>query len=239
VRRETAGRYLRVAGLAVRRRSGTEPREAKAATQVSTDSAAEPRPSRSPQTSACEPYREWLTEGMAAGRTAMALWQDLVDGHGFASSYARVKRFAIKLRSEALREAHPVIETAPGEEAQMRYSDEPMVHDPEAGKYRRTRLFVLTLGYSRKSVRLLKFRSSTQIWAELHERAFRRLGGVTRVVVLDNLKEGVLQPEVIAALPEYPRDPSKDRLADAREAPRARSERHRRCPMNCLMPATA
>jgi len=49
---------------------------------------------------------------------------------------------------------------------------------------------VLTLGYSRKSVRLLVFRSSSQIWAELHEKAFRRLTGVTRVVVLDNLREG-------------------------------------------------
>jgi hypothetical protein len=33
-------------------------------------------------------------------------------------------------------------------------------------------------------VRLLVFRFSAQIWAELHEKAFRRLGGVTRVVVL-------------------------------------------------------
>src|SRR5947208_3579552 len=61
---------------------------------------------------------------------------------------------------------------------------------------RRTRLFVLTLGYSRKSVRLMVFRSSSQTWAELHEKAFRRLGGVTRVVVLDNLREGVLTPDV-------------------------------------------
>ena len=38
--------------------------------------------------------------------------------------------------------------------------------------------------------------SSTLIWAELHERAFRRLGGTVRVVVLDNLKEGVLTPDV-------------------------------------------
>jgi transposase len=43
---------------------------------------------------------------------------------------------------------------------------------PHSGKYRRTRLFVLTLGYSRKSVRLLVFRSSSQPWAELHEKAF-------------------------------------------------------------------
>ena len=89
-----------------------------------------------------------------------------------------------------------VIETAPGEEAQVDYGTGPMVRDPATGKYRRTRLFVMTLGHSRKAVRLLVFRSSTQTWAELHETAFRRLGGVTRVVVLDNLREGVLTPDI-------------------------------------------
>ena len=39
-------------------------------------------------------------------------------------------------------------------------------------------------------------RASAQVWAELHERAFRRLGGSVRVVVLDNLKEGVLTPDI-------------------------------------------
>jgi len=43
---------------------------------------------------------------------------------------------------------------------------------------------------------LLTFRSSSRIWAELHEKAFRRLGGSTRIVVLDNLKEGVLVPDI-------------------------------------------
>src|SRR5437867_3847970 len=71
-----------------------------------------------------------------------------------------------------------------------------MVREPLSGKYRRMRLFVMTLGYSRKSVRLLVFRSSSQIWAELHEKAFRRLTGVTRLVVLDNLREGVLTPDI-------------------------------------------
>ena len=52
-----------------------------------------------------------------------------------------------------------------------------MVRDQQTGKYRRTRLFVMTLGYSRKAIRLLTFRSSSRIWAELHEKAFRRLGG--------------------------------------------------------------
>ena len=65
-----------------------------------------------------------------------------------------------------------------------------MVREAKSGKYRRTRLFVLTLGYSRKAVRLLVFRSSTLIWAELHEKAFRRFSGAPRILVLDNLREG-------------------------------------------------
>jgi hypothetical protein len=40
------------------------------------------------------------------------------------------------------------------------------------------------------------FGSSSRIWAELHEKAFRRLGGVTRLVVLDNLREGILKPDL-------------------------------------------
>ena len=87
----------------------------------------------------------------------------------------------------------------PVEEAQVDYGTGPMVRDPVSGKYRRTRLFVLTLGYSRKCVRLLTFQSSTRIWAELHERAFRKLGGTVKIVVLDNLGEGVLKPDIYDA----------------------------------------
>ena len=54
----------------------------------------------------------------------------------------------------------------------------------------------MTLGYGRKSVRLLVFRSGARIWAELHEKAFRRLGGTPSIVVLDNLREGVLAADI-------------------------------------------
>ena len=153
-------------------------------------------PSRAPRESACEPYRELIVEAVGRGRNAMAIWQDLVDDHGFPAGYASVRRFVSTLRQQPAGEARVVIATAPGEEAQVDYGDGPMVRDRASGKYRRTRLFVLTLGYSRKAVRLLVRQSSTQVWAELHERAFRRLGGSVRVVVLDNLKEGVLTPDI-------------------------------------------
>jgi len=64
------------------------------------------------------------------------------------------------------------------------YGTDAMVRDPQTRKYRRTRLFVMVLGCSRKAARFLTFRSSSRIWAELHEKPFRRLGGATRVVVL-------------------------------------------------------
>jgi transposase len=204
IRRETVGGYLRAAGIPVRAPGGWGRAPAKLANEVITDSGAEPvmitvrepQPGRSPSASACEPYRELIALGLSRGRNAKAIWQDLVDTHSFTASYQSVQRFIGKLLRSAAPAARAVIETPPGEEAQVDYGSGPMVRDPQTGKYRRTRLFVLTLGYSRKCVRLLVFRSSVRIWAELHEKAFRRLGGATRVVVLDNLREGVLAPDL-------------------------------------------
>jgi transposase len=219
VRRETASAYLKTAGVVVRLPGGwgrpvpakpamevtTDPVLSKPAIEVTTDSGAwfsakqEPPPS-APQrsVSASEPYRELIEQGLSQGRNAMAIWQDLVSYHGFPGGYQTVKRFVHKLRGSEP-EAAGIILTAPGEEGQVDYGSGPMVRHPESGKYRRTRLFVMTLGYSRKSVRLLVWRSSSRIWAELHEKAFRRLGGSVRVLVLDNLKEGVLVPDVYDA----------------------------------------
>jgi transposase len=165
-----------------------------------------PGPQRAPTASACAPYRELIELALARGRNAMAIWRDLVDDHGFPAQYASVRRFVVTLRGQRTPEAHPVIVTAPGEEGQVDYDDGPMVRDPVTGKYRRTRLFLFTLGYSRKSVRLLTFASSTRRWCELHEESFRRLGGTVQVVVLDNLREGVLTPDIYdpALNPLYP-----------------------------------
>ena len=46
----------------------------------------------------------------------MGIWQHLVDRHGFTGSYQSVKRFVRRQNSPTSKVAHPVIETAPGEE---------------------------------------------------------------------------------------------------------------------------
>jgi transposase len=198
VRRETASAYLRSAGVVVCLPGWGHRAPSKPAIEVTTDfgQPISPTIGNHRATSACEPYRDLIEQGLGRGRNAMAIWQDLVSDQGFAGRYQTVKRFVRKLRGPQLPEAAGIIFTAPGEEAQVDYGSGPMVRDSQSGKYRRTRLFVMTLGYSRKSVRLLVWRSSARIWSELHEKAFRRLGGCTRVVVLDNLKEGVLLPDI-------------------------------------------
>lgn len=217
VRRETVSAYLKAAGILVRgrgrwgrqtasspsREPTTDTTGAKPAIEVTTEpggqipQAAEISPADLPASaSACEPYRETIEVGLARGRNAMGIWQDLVDQHGYSGGYQTVKRFVRKLRGAHSPQAVGIILTPPGEEAQVDYGTGPMVREEKSGKYRRTRLFVLTLGHSRKSIRLLVFRSSSQTWAELHEKAFRRLGGTTRVMVLDNLREGVLTPDI-------------------------------------------
>jgi transposase len=208
VRRETASAYLKAAGIVVRLpRFWGKRIPAKPANEVTPDPDSKPAKEVTPDFNAafspkpavrstCEAYREPIEQGLALERNSKAIWQDLVSDHGFAGSYQAVKRFVRKLRGARRPEAAGIILTAPGEEAQVDYGSGPMVRDPQSGKYRRTRLFVLTLGYSRKSVRLLAWRSSVRTWAELHEQAFRRLGGCPRVIVLDNLKEGVAVPDI-------------------------------------------
>ena len=172
--------------------SPADSKPANGATEASTGSA----PGRSPTASACEPYRDFIELSLGKGRNAKSIYQDLVDDHGFTGRYQSVKRFVRQARGTPAAEACAVIQTPPGEEAQVDYGSGPMVRDPHSARYRRVRLFVLTLGYSRKCVRLLTFHSSTRTWAELHEQAFRRLGGATKIVVLDNLSEGVLKPDI-------------------------------------------
>ena len=206
IRRETAAGYLKAANIAIRKPGGwgKQPTaDSKPANGVTTGSEP-PVPSKPDNevttdfgggSSTCEPYRELIQQALGHGRNAMSIWQQLVDQYGFAGAYESVKRFVRKQRGTHSAEARAIIVTAPGEEAQVDYGKGPMVRDPKTGRHRSTRLFVLTLGYSRKCVRLLTFQSSSRIWCELHENAFRRLGGTPRVVVLDNLSEGVTSPD--------------------------------------------
>src|SRR5206468_3781424 len=110
VRRETIARYLRWSGIRLRPPRGrklgsnaassvaTDPgsppvADSKPASEVATDLERH-RAARAGQSiSLCEPYREWITSALEQDRNAVAIWQDLVDQHGFSGRYNSVKRY--------------------------------------------------------------------------------------------------------------------------------------------------
>src|SRR5438045_1648812 len=106
VRRETASAYLKAAGVPIRTARGrhpppkpatqaiTDPREnSNPASQAITDSATPAPPPPAVKPSQCEPYREIIEQALANRRNGVAIYQELVDTHGFAASYSSVRRF--------------------------------------------------------------------------------------------------------------------------------------------------
>jgi transposase len=149
-------------------------------------------------TSLCEVHREFIEAQLRLRRNATAIYQDLVDSHGFTAAYNSVKRFVSALRHKEP-EQFDRLSFLAGEEMQVDYGEGALTLVPgtaNAPRYKRPRLFVATLRYSRRSFRRVVWKSSQQVWAQLHEQAFRYFGGCPQYVVLDNLKEGVLKPDL-------------------------------------------
>lgn len=184
-RRETIARIGREAGL-------LPPKPAKVPTDLGEVISAPDTPSRS----VCEPYRDIIAGELAKGCNGKVIYQGLVEHHGYDGGYDAVKRFVRKLRPADDPKFSCRFETPPGEEAQVDYGEGAPTRDPRTGKYRRPRLYVMTLGMSRAIFPKVLWKSSKQVWCELHEEAFTFFGGATRIVRLDNLKEGVRDPDI-------------------------------------------
>lgn len=124
------------------------------------------------------------------GWNAVAPHREL-ESLGFAGGYQRVRRF---LRPHRIRRkwselATVRFESGPGERAQVDYG-QPQVW---IGEQRQTaRLFVFTLGYSRRQFARGYRNERLVTLLDGHERAFRHFGGVTLSCLYDNPRNLVL-----------------------------------------------
>jgi len=144
--------------------------------------------------SACELHRGWVEEQIQLGRNAQSIYQDLVERYAFEHRYNSVKRFVARLKARDP-ERFDVLEFLPAEECQVDYGQgAPTLY--KRGQYRRPYLFVMTLKYSGKSFRKVVWKTNQETWARLHEEAWRSFGGCALYVVLDNLREGVIHPDI-------------------------------------------
>lgn len=131
--------------------------------------------------SICEPHRVFIEAQSRARRNYTAIYQDLVDSHGFTGAYNAVKRFSGGLCKHEP-EQFDRLEFAPGEEAQVDYGEGALTRVPGSERYRKPRLFVMTLRYSRRRFRRVVWKSSQEAWARLHEEAWAYFGGPCRYV---------------------------------------------------------
>ena len=87
------------------------------------------------------------------------------------------------------------IKTEPGQEAQVDFGYIGKMQDVE-GKNRKLYAFVMTLSHSRYRYVEFTFSQNQVSWAQLHINAFNFFGGVPNRIILDNLKAGVIKPDI-------------------------------------------
>lgn len=87
------------------------------------------------------------------------------------------------------------IKTEPGQEAQVDFGYIGKRQDVE-GKNRKLYAFVMTLSHSRYRYVEFTFSQNQVSWAHLHINAFNFFGGVPNRIILDNLKAGVIKPDI-------------------------------------------
>ncbi len=143
--------------------------------------------------SQCQPFREAIEQMLIAGLSAQRVFQDLQTEHAYQGSYYSVRRFVKKLRTEKP-EAFRRLDVEPGFEAQVDFGTGAPVIDAN-GRRRKTHVLRVVLSHSRKGYAEVVYRQTTDEFITALENAFVAFGGVPKVVVIDNLKAAVKNPD--------------------------------------------
>jgi len=126
-------------------------------------------------------------------------WRRLKKERRLSVSLASFRRYVRDVLPELVERAHITVrrpDPPPGEEAQVDYGFLGMWVDPFTGKRRAVQAFALILSHSRHIYSRAVFRMNQQAWAESHVAAFTFFQGAPRRIVPDNLKSGVLRPDL-------------------------------------------
>ena len=112
-------------------------------------------------------------------------------------SYSTFKRFT-KMNELAISPQKTTcrIEVAPGVEVQIDYGRMGLLYDPLSGKNRTLFAFIATLAHSRHKFVEFVWSQNQQSFVASHVNMFEFFEGVPERIVLDNLKSGVIKPDL-------------------------------------------
>ena len=145
-----------------------------------------------------ERFREDIIAGLKE-TNAKTVWQRLKDDKGLTCSYNSLLRY---VRRELPGAGKPVRITVlrpdppPGEEAQLDFGYLGLWPDPLTGKGRRLWAFAMVLSHSRHIYARAVRRMDQVTWLESHVAGFKFWDGVPARLVPDNLKDGILKPDL-------------------------------------------
>lgn len=112
-------------------------------------------------------------------------------------SYSSFKRFVRKNSIIVLPDkATCRIEVEPGQEVQIDYGKMGLLYDPFTGKRRTVYAFIATLSYSRHKFVEFVYKQNQCSFTASHIHMFDYFSGVTLRVLIDNLKNGVIKPDL-------------------------------------------
>ena len=147
---------------------------------------------------AVEVHRGTIEE-MLKTNTATTVHQRLRDEHGLSVGLTSFRRYVWReFPEENLRNiATPSRPDVPaGEEGQVDYGYLGQWLDPVTGRMRRVWAFVMVLACSRYMFVRPVLTMDQRAWTQCHVEAFAFFAGVPRRLVSDNLKTGVIKPDI-------------------------------------------
>jgi transposase len=153
-----------------------------------------PQPSRPSSRVIPCPDWSWVhTELRKKSVTLRLLWveyrDDHPDGYGYSQFCALYRRWAKRL-NPSMRLTHKA-----GEKVFVDYAGQTVpVVDPQTGEIRQAQIFIGVLGASNYTYAEAHWSQDLPNWTGAHVRMFDFFGGVTEIIVPDNLKAGVKHP---------------------------------------------
>ena len=120
--------------------------------------------------------------------------QRLLAEEGLSASGRSISRF-IKNNFANSKKYTVHLVTNPGEEGQVDFGYVGMMRNNE-GNLRKTYAFVMTLSHSRHRYVEFVFSQNQVTWVQLHINAYKFFGGTPLRIILDNLKAGVIKPDI-------------------------------------------
>ena len=138
-------------------------------------------------------------EEMLAETSLLTAWQRLREEQHMKASYSSFRRYVQKHLPGFLERPHITVrreDPPPGEEAQIDFGYLGLWDDPASGKKCRLWAFAMVLSHSRHMFACAVQHMDQRAWLESHVAGFEFWGGAPARLVPDNLKPGVLKPDL-------------------------------------------